>query len=323
MSEHSPELPSETSEPHRQTESGETDIQGQYLKEIGRTALLTAAEEVEIAKRIEAGLYAEKLLAGEAQQEGAAATHEELSWLVEDGVRAFDHMYHANLRLVVSIAKKYRIHNTSSYTQLDMISEGNVGLRHAVEMFDFTKGYKFSTYATWWIRQAITRANADQARTIRLPVHVVERLNKFNKKVADLRNTLKIEPSDDEILEHLRMTPTELAELRQLARLPLSFQMVIGDDDYQLQDRTPDKARSPDDEAIDKLVKQEIVRIIDHVLDDRTADIIKRRYGFTTGEVMTLDEIAKIYGLTRERIRQLEKQGKDRLRPHLAPLLDR
>jgi RNA polymerase primary sigma factor len=291
-----------------------------YLKSIGRTSLLTAEEEVNLAKRIEAGLYAEHKL--ETTKRLSRRLREDLEAVAEDGRRAKAHMLEANLRLVVSVAKKY---SDRGLSLLDVVQEGNLGLIRAVEKFDYTKGYKFSTYAMWWIRQAIQRGFADSARTIRLPVHVLEMLSKLSRVERDMHQKLGREPTPEELAVELDRTPDQIQELLRTSRQPISLDSTIGEDgETSIGDLIEDVDAPEASELVDRQLMADQLR---HALDGltpREATIMAMRFGLYDGNPHTLDEIGKALGLTRERIRQLEKQSLSKLRhPSRAqPLLD-
>jgi len=292
-----------------------TDLVRAYLKEIGKVPLLTAEQEVELAQRIEAGLFAsEKIRQAE---EGEApklspALKRDLEWLVNDGARAKRHLLEANLRLVVSIAKRYL---GRGMLFLDLIQEGNLGLIRAVEKFDYTKGYKFSTYATWWIRQAITRAMADQARTIRIPVHMVEQINKLTRVQREMLQELGREPTPEELAKELDMTPEKVVEIQGYAREPVSLETTIGDDqDSSLGDFIEDADAPVAAEVVSYGLMQEQLNEVLRTLTDREAAVVKMRFGLVDGQPRTLDEIGREFGLTRERIRQIESKTLSKLR---------
>jgi RNA polymerase primary sigma factor len=291
-----------------------------YLKSIGRTSLLTAEQEVDLAKRIEAGLYAEHKLASE---DGlAAGLRADLEAVAEDGRRAKAHMLEANLRLVVSVAKKY---SDRGLTLLDVVQEGNLGLIRAVEKFDYTKGYKFSTYAMWWIRQAIQRGFADSARTIRLPVHVLEMLSKLSRVERDMHQRLGREPTPEELAVELDRTPDQIEELLRTSRQPISLDSTIGEDgETSIGDLIEDIDAPEASELVDRQLMASQLRSALGCLTPREATIMSMRFGLYDGNPHTLDEIGRALGLTRERIRQLEKQSLSKLRhPSRAqPLLD-
>jgi RNA polymerase primary sigma factor len=291
-----------------------------YLKSIGRRSLLTAAEEVELAKRIEAGLFAEHKLATES---GLAKRYRaDLELVAEDGRRAKAHMLEANLRLVVSVAKKY---SDRGLSLLDVVQEGNLGLIRAVEKFDYSKGYKFSTYAMWWIRQAIQRGFADSARTIRLPVHVLEMLSKLSRVERDMHQRLGREPTPEELAVELDRTPDQIEELLRTSRQPISLDSTIGEDgETSIGDLIEDVDAPEASELVDRQLMADQLRHALDALTPREATIMSMRFGLYDGNPHTLDEIGKALGLTRERIRQLEKQSLSKLRhPSRAqPLLD-
>ena len=276
-----------------------------YLKQIGKVPLLNAGQEVELAKRIEAGLFAEEKLA----ERGAACPRDariDLEWIAEDGRRAKDHLLEANLRLVVSLAKRY---TGRGMLFLDLIQEGNLGLIRAVEKFDYTKGYKFSTYATWWIRQAITRAMADQARTIRIPVHMVEVINKLARVQRQMLQDLGREPTPDELAVELDMTPEKVIEVQKYGREPISLHTPLGEDgDSEFGDLIEDSEAIQPGEAVSFTLLQEQLHSVLDTLSEREAGVVSMRFGLTDGQPKTLDEIGKVYGVTRERIRQIESK---------------
>ena len=292
-----------------------TDLVRAYLKEIGKVPLLTAELEVELAQRIEAGLFAaEKVRAADAGETGkiSAALRRDLEWLVQDGGKAKRHLLEANLRLVVSIAKRYL---GRGMLFLDLIQEGNLGLIRAVEKFDYTKGYKFSTYATWWIRQAITRAMADQARTIRIPVHMVEQINKLTRVQREMLQELGREPTPEELAKELDMTPEKVVEIQGYAREPVSLETTIGDDqDSSLGDFIEDADAPIAAEVVSYGLMQEQLGEVLRTLTDREAAVVKMRFGLVDGQPRTLDEIGREFGLTRERIRQIESKTLSKLR---------
>ncbi|MFF4772844.1 RNA polymerase sigma factor [Microtetraspora fusca] len=295
-----------------------------YLKSIGRRTLLTAAQEVELAKRIEAGLYAEHKLetALENGEVLRPEVREDLEWIIEDGKRAKDHMLEANLRLVVSVAKKY---TDRGMALLDVVQEGNLGLIRAVEKFDYTKGYKFSTYAMWWIRQAIQRGFADSARTIRLPVHVLEMLSKLSRVERDMHQRLGREPSPEELAVELDKTPDQIEELLRTSRQPISLDSTIGEDgETRIGDLIEDVDSPEASEVVDRQLLAEQLKGVLGNLTPREAKIMALRFGLADGKPHTLDEIGKFLGLTRERIRQLEKESLSKLRhpSNTRPLLD-
>ncbi|CAA9344837.1 MAG: RNA polymerase sigma factor RpoD [uncultured Frankineae bacterium] len=292
-----------------------TDLVRAYLKEIGKVPLLTAELEVELAQRIEAGLFAaEKVRQAEAGEAPklSAALRRDLDWLVQDGGKAKRHLLEANLRLVVSIAKRYL---GRGMLFLDLIQEGNLGLIRAVEKFDYTKGYKFSTYATWWIRQAITRAMADQARTIRIPVHMVEQINKLTRVQREMLQELGREPTPEELAKELDMTPEKVVEIQGYAREPVSLETTIGDDqDSSLGDFIEDADAPIAAEVVSYGLMQEQLGEVLRTLTDREAAVVKMRFGLVDGQPRTLDEIGREFGLTRERIRQIESKTLSKLR---------
>jgi RNA polymerase primary sigma factor len=285
-----------------------------YLKQIGKVALLNAEEEVELAKRIEAGLYATQLMA-ELSDKGEklpAAQRRDMMWICRDGDRAKNHLLEANLRLVVSLAKRY---TGRGMAFLDLIQEGNLGLIRAVEKFDYTKGYKFSTYATWWIRQAITRAMADQARTIRIPVHMVEVINKLGRIQRELLQDLGREPTPEELAKEMDITPEKVLEIQQYAREPISLDQTIGDEgDSQLGDFIEDSEAVVAVDAVSFTLLQDQLQSVLETLSEREAGVVRLRFGLTDGQPRTLDEIGQVYGVTRERIRQIESKTMSKLR---------
>lgn len=281
-----------------------------YLKQIGKVALLNAEQEVDLAKRIEAGLFAEeKLAAGDKLPPKA---RRELEWIANDGRHAKNHLLEANLRLVVSLAKRY---TGRGMLFLDLIQEGNLGLIRAVEKFDYTKGYKFSTYATWWIRQAITRAMADQARTIRIPVHMVEVINKLARVQRQMLQDLGREPTPEELAKELDMTPEKVVEVQKYGREPISLHTPLGEDgDSEFGDLIEDsEAVVPADAVGFTLLQEELSKVMD-TLSDREAGVVGMRFGLTDGQPKTLDEIGRVFGVTRERIRQIESKTMSKLR---------
>ncbi|PZA20684.1 RNA polymerase sigma factor [Modestobacter versicolor] len=285
-----------------------------YLKQIGKVALLTAEEEVDLAKRIEAGLYgAERLRQVEEEgQKLSPQMRRDLNWIVRDGERAKNHLLEANLRLVVSLAKRY---TGRGMAFLDLIQEGNLGLIRAVEKFDYTKGYKFSTYATWWIRQAITRAMADQARTIRIPVHMVEVINKLGRIQRELLQDLGREPTPEELAKEMDITPDKVLEIQQYAREPISLDQTIGDEgDSQLGDFIEDSEAVVAVDAVSFTLMQDQLTSVLQTLSEREAGVVRLRFGLTDGQPRTLDEIGQVYGVTRERIRQIESKTMSKLR---------
>ena len=282
-----------------------------YLKEIGRVALLTAQEEVDLALRIEQGLEAEAKL----NERGDKLSTEEaadLAWTRRDGLRAKRHLVEANLRLVVSIAKRY-VGRGMQF--LDLIQEGNLGLIRAVEKFDYTKGFKFSTYATWWIRQAITRAIADQARTIRIPVHMVETINKLVRIQRQLLQDLGREPTADEIAQQMELTPEKVREIQKISQEPVSLETPVGEEeDSHLGDFIEDsEAPVPLERASFKLLQEQLESVL-HTLSDREKDVIRLRFGLVDGQPRTLEDVGKKFGVTRERIRQIESKTLSKLR---------
>jgi RNA polymerase primary sigma factor len=291
-----------------------------YLKSIGRTSLLTAEQEVDLAKRIEAGLFAEHKL--DTEPDLSPEFRRDLELVAEDGRRAKAHMLEANLRLVVSVAKKY---SDRGLSLLDVVQEGNLGLIRAVEKFDYTKGYKFSTYAMWWIRQAIQRGFADSARTIRLPVHVLEMLSKLSRVERDMHQRLGREPTPEELAVELDRTPDQIEELLRTSRQPISLDSTIGEDgETSIGDLIEDVDAPEASELVDRQLMAEQLRSALDALTPREATIMAMRFGLYDGNPHTLDEIGRALGLTRERIRQLEKQSLSKLRhPSRAqPLLD-
>ncbi|MEV3982788.1 RNA polymerase sigma factor [Nonomuraea sp. NPDC049758] len=291
-----------------------------YLKSIGRRTLLTAAQEVELARRIEAGLYAEYKL--ETHPDVPPSVRDDLHLVIEDGRQAKDHMLEANLRLVVSVAKKYTDRGMSL---LDVVQEGNLGLIRAVEKFDYTKGFKFSTYAMWWIRQAIQRGFADSARTIRLPVHVLEMLSKLSRVERDMHQRLGREPTPEELAVELDKTPDQIEELLRTSRQPISLNATIGEDgETTIGDLIEDVDSPEASEIVDRQLLGDQLRGVLDNLSPREAKIMALRFGLVDGKPHTLDEIGKHLGLTRERIRQLEKESLSKLRhpSNTRPLLD-
>ncbi|MEU4313693.1 RNA polymerase sigma factor [Nocardia sp. NPDC024068] len=285
-----------------------------YLKQIGKVALLNAEEEVELAKRIEAGLYAAEKMREftEAGDKLPVATRRDFNWIIRDGNRAKNHLLEANLRLVVSLAKRY---TGRGMAFLDLIQEGNLGLIRAVEKFDYTKGYKFSTYATWWIRQAITRAMADQARTIRIPVHMVEVINKLGRIQRELLQDLGREPTPEELAKEMDITPEKVLEIQQYAREPISLDQTIGDEgDSQLGDFIEDSEAVVAVDAVSFTLLQDQLQSVLETLSEREAGVVRLRFGLTDGQPRTLDEIGQVYGVTRERIRQIESKTMSKLR---------
>ena len=282
-----------------------------YLKQIGKVALLNAEQEVELAKRIEAGLFADEKI-NEEHSKVKANQADDFEWIAEDGRRAKNHLLEANLRLVVSLAKRY---TGRGMLFLDLIQEGNLGLIRAVEKFDYTKGYKFSTYATWWIRQAITRAMADQARTIRIPVHMVEVINKLARVQRQMLQDLGREPTPEELARELDMTPEKVVEVQKYGREPISLHTPLGEDgDSEFGDLIEDsEAVVPADAVSFTLLQEQLHDVLD-TLSEREAGVVSMRFGLTDGQPKTLDEIGKVYGVTRERIRQIESKTMSKLR---------
>jgi RNA polymerase primary sigma factor len=285
-----------------------------YLKQIGKIALLNAEEEVALATRIEAGLYAAERVgrAESSAEELSPQLRRDLCWLVRDGKRAKDHLVGANLRLVVSVAKRYTGHGMPL---LDLIQEGNLGLIHAVEKFDYTQVYKFSTYAIWWIRQAITRAMADQARTIRIPVYLFEVIKKLGPIQRRLLQDLGREPTPQELAKEMDTTPAKVRELRQYARQPTSLDQTLGDEgNYRLGDFIEDSQAVVALDAVALTQLQDTLRSVLATLSEREASIVRLRFGLIDGHPRTLEEIGRVYGLTRERIRQIEGTTMTKLR---------
>jgi RNA polymerase nonessential primary-like sigma factor len=303
----------------REPEFGEQDLDAQgpaadlvrvYLNGIGKTALLTAAQEVELAKRIEAGVFAQHML--ETSENLSLARRAELQTLVADGHRAKNHLLEANLRLVVSLAKRY---TGRGMPLLDLIQEGNLGLIRAVEKFDYTKGFKFSTYATWWIRQAITRGMADQGRTIRLPVHLVEQVNKLARIKRDMHQQMGREATHEELAKEAGLTPEKVADLLDHARDPVSLDMPVGsEEDAPLGDFIEDGEATDAESAVISGLLQDDMRRVLATLDDREQSVIRLRYGLDDGQPRTLDQIGKSFGLSRERVRQIEREVMAKLR---------
>ncbi len=294
----------DTDEPEQQVMvAGATaDPVKDYLKQIGKVALLNAVMEVELAKRIEAGLFADEQL----NDPSVNVSDEDLGdyeWIAEDGRRAKNHLLEANLRLVVSLAKRY---TGRGMLFLDLIQEGNLGLIRAVEKFDYTKGYKFSTYATWWIKQAITRAMADQARTIRIPVHMVEVINKLARVQRQMLQDLGREPTPEELAKELDMTPEKVVEVQKYGREPISLHTPLGEDgDSEFGDLIEDSEAIVPADAVNFTLLQEQLHDVLDTLSEREAGVVSMRFGLTDGQPKTLDEIGKVYGVTRERIRQI------------------
>jgi RNA polymerase primary sigma factor len=285
-----------------------------YLKQIGKIALLTADQEVQLAQRIEAGIFATERL-GKAEhgaEKLSPQLRRDLRWIVHDGERAKNHLLEANLRLVVSLAKRY---TGRGMAFLDLIQEGNLGLIRAVEKFDYTKGYKFSTYATWWIRQAITRAMADQIRTIRIPVHMMEVIDKLGRIQRELLQELGREPTVDEVATQMDLTPQKVREIQQYAREPLSLDTTIGEDgDSHFGDLIEDGQAVVALESVSFALLQDQLQSVLATLSEREAGIVRLRFGLTDGQPRTLDQIGQIYGITRERIRQIESKTIAKLR---------
>jgi RNA polymerase sigma factor RpoD-like protein len=291
-------------------ENPSADLVRVYLNGIGRTPLLTAADEVELSQRIEAGLYAEHLL--DSGEKLTRARKRDLKVLVREGRAARTHLLEANLRLVVSLAKRY---TGRGMPLLDLIQEGNLGLIRAMEKFDYAKGYKFSTYATWWIRQAITRAMADQARTIRIPVHMVEVINKLARVQRQMLQDLGREPTPEELAKELDMTPEKVVEVQKYGREPISLHTPLGEDgDSEFGDLIEDsEAVVPADAVSFTLLQEQLHSVLD-TLSEREAGVVSMRFGLEDGQPKTLDEIGKVYGVTRERIRQIESKTMSKLR---------
>lgn len=289
-----------------------TDPVKDYLKQIGRVPLLTAAEEKDLSQRIEAGLYAQHILDTAKEGELSFKYKRQLQWAANDGKKAKDHLLEANLRLVVSLAKRY-IGRGMHF--LDLIQEGNMGLIRAVEKFDYTKGFKFSTYATWWIRQAITRAMADQARTIRVPVHMVEVINKLSRIQRGMLQDLGREPTREELANELNIPVEKVEEVQKYGREPISLHTPLGEEgDSEFGDLIEDTdAISPHDAVAFSILQEEFRQILS-TLGPREAGVIKMRYGLEDGQLKTLDDIGRKYGVTRERIRQIESKTMSKLR---------
>ena len=301
----------DTDEPVQQVhQAGATaDPVKDYLKQIGRVPLLNAEQEVELAKRIEAGLFAEEKLAEGVDDDELRL---DLEWIAADGMAAKRHLLEANLRLVVSLAKRY---TGRGMLFLDLIQEGNLGLIRAVEKFDYTKGYKFSTYATWWIRQAITRAMADQARTIRIPVHMVEVINKLARVQRQMTQDLGRDATPEELAKELDMTPEKVIEVQKYGREPISLHTPLGEDgDSEFGDLIEDSEAIVPADAVSFTLLQEQLQGVLETLSEREAGVVKMRFGLTDGQPKTLDEIGKVYGVTRERIRQIESKTMSKLR---------
>jgi RNA polymerase primary sigma factor len=291
-----------------------TDLVRHYLREIGRVPLLTAVQEVELARRVEAGIFAEEKLSEELSKEHSlpAGLRAELELVARDGARAKRQLIEANLRLVVSIAKRYA---GRGLPFLDLVQEGNLGLIRAVEKFDYTKGYKFSTYATWWIRQAITRALADQARTVRVPVHVVEMINKIVRMQRHLLQEKGREPTPDEVARRLDLTPDRVREVLRLAQEPVSIHTPVGEtEDSELGDLIEDvDAISPVEAASFTLLREHLDAVLE-TLGEREKRVVQLRYGLADGETHTLEEVGQLFGVTRERVRQIEAKTLAKLR---------
>jgi RNA polymerase primary sigma factor len=293
-----------------------------YLKQIGKVVLLTAQEEVELAKRIEAGLYAAERLrrAGEMAEKLSPALRRDLCWIVRDGKRAHNQLVEANLRLVVSVAKRY---TGRGMPFLDLIQEGNVGLMHAIEKFDYVKGYKFSTYAIWWIRQAIIRAMADQLRTIRIPMYLAQVINKLGSVQCKLFQELGREPSPAELATEMDITPEKVRELRQYTRQPISLDQTVGEEgDVQLGDLLEDSQAVVPVDAVSFAQLQADLQAVLATLSEREAGIVRLRFGLIDGHPRTLGEIGGVYGLTQERIRQIEAETMTKLRSRAQALRD-
>ncbi|GAB2487495.1 hypothetical protein GCM10027030_21980 [Luteococcus sediminum] len=305
----------DTDEPEQQVMvAGATaDPVKDYLKQIGKVALLNAEMEVELAKRIEAGLFADEQLGDDdARAKLKPAEVEDYEWIAADGKRAKNHLLEANLRLVVSLAKRY---TGRGMLFLDLIQEGNLGLIRAVEKFDYSKGYKFSTYATWWIKQAITRAMADQARTIRIPVHMVEVINKLARVQRQMLQDLGREPTPEELAKELDMTPEKVVEVQKYGREPISLHTPLGEDgDSEFGDLIEDSEAIVPADAVNFTLLQEQLHDVLDTLSEREAGVVSMRFGLTDGQPKTLDEIGKVYGVTRERIRQIESKTMSKLR---------
>ncbi len=313
------EEPRRGEETDRLRRSGTSDLVRIYLREIGKVPLLTAQDEVELAKAIEAGLFAQEMLHGGCQVIGARANGAELATIADQGDRARQRLIEANLRLVVSIAKRYI---GRGMVFLDLIQEGNLGLIRAVEKFDYTKGYKFSTYATWWIRQAITRAIADQARTIRIPVHMVETINKMARIQRQLHQDLGREPSPAEVAAEMGIPCDRVAEIQRIAQEPVSLQSPIGEEDSDLGDFIEDAdAVVPMEAAAFMMLQDQLEQVLD-TLSPREQRIIQLRFGLIDGHPRTLEEVGRDFGVTRERIRQIESKTLVKLRhPGRAQML--
>ncbi|MEU9619875.1 RNA polymerase sigma factor RpoD/SigA [Streptomyces sp. NPDC088251] len=288
-------------------EIADRDLVGMYLDEIARTPLLDAAKEVELSQTVEAGVYARQILDGAVESEAGGATREELEALVAEGERAKDIFIRSNLRLVVAVARRYP---RAGLPLLDLIQEGNAGLVRAVEKFDYAKGFKFSTYATWWIRQAITRSIADQSRTIRLPVHLVEELGRIRRVQREFNREHGREPEHTEIAAELDSTPERVGDVLDWARDPVSLNMSVDDEgETQFGDLLEDTSAVSPEQSVMTLLRSEELEDLIGKLDNRTASIIRMRYGIEDGRERTLTEVGKQHGLTRERIRQIEKHA--------------
>ncbi|MEO3976154.1 sigma-70 family RNA polymerase sigma factor [Streptomyces sp. CAU 1734] len=288
-------------------EIADRDLVGMYLDEIARTPLLDAAKEVELSQTIEAGVFARQIISGEVESGAGGATREELDALVAEGERAKDIFIRSNLRLVVAVARRYP---RSGLPLLDLIQEGNAGLVRAVEKFDYAKGFKFSTYATWWIRQAITRSIADQSRTIRLPVHLVEELGRIRRVQREFNREKGREPEPAEIASELGSTPERVIDVLDWARDPVSLNMPVDDaGETQFGDLLEDTSAVSPEQSVLTLLRSEGLEDLIGKLDQRTASIIRMRYGIMDGRERTLTEVGKEHGLTRERIRQIEKHA--------------
>jgi len=304
------DVPDFAAEADLDAQSPAADLVRVYLNGIGKTALLTAEQEVELAKRIEAGVFAQHMM--DTAKKLQPKRREELSALVRDGRVAKNHLLEANLRLVVSLAKRY---TGRGMPLLDLIQEGNLGLIRAVEKFDYAKGYKFSTYATWWIRQAITRGMADQSRTIRLPVHLVEQVNKLARIKRDLHQQLGREATNEELGKEVGLTPEKVADLLDHARDPVSLDMPVGsDEDAPLGDFIEDGEATDAESAVISGLLQDDLRRVLATLDDREQSVIRLRYGLDDGQPRTLDQIGRHFGLSRERVRQIEREVMAKLR---------
>ena len=296
---------------HQTNDNPAQDLVRVYLNGIGKTPLLSAEEEVELAKAVEVGLYAQHLL-DDRDYKPTRAMKRDLKVLAREGEKARTHMLEANLRLVVSLAKRY---SGRGMPLLDLIQEGNLGLIRAMEKFDYAKGFKFSTYATWWIRQAITRAMADQARTIRIPVHMVEVINKLGRIQRELLQDLGREPTPQELAKEMDITEEKVLEIQQYAREPISLDQTIGDEgDSQLGDFIEDSEAVIAVDAVSFTLLQDQLQDVLTTLSEREAGVVRLRFGLTDGMPRTLDEIGQVYGVTRERIRQIESKTMSKLR---------